>query len=300
VATGASEEIQLIDDDGLSVGSLFAGLRAHWLVLLLATSVGGAGGYALSYLMPLMYRAEALISVNSEDQSGGGLRSLAGSVGALASLAGIGGSTGDQSRSATIAMLTSHAFLQQYIQDKGLLPALYPQRWDAQAKKWITDKLPEPTLQDGADLLLRKVLSVTEDRKTSLITVRAVWTDREHIADWINGVVAAANATARRLAIQRSDDALKNLGAEAPAVESVAVRASLYSLIETQLNRRMLANTRPDYAFQIIDPAQTPRVENRVSPSRMGFAAIGAMLLLMVAGVWAVVRHRQRQTDRAD
>jgi uncharacterized protein involved in exopolysaccharide biosynthesis len=290
--------IELIDDSGPGIGLIWDALRRRAWILALAVLIGGAAGYAGSYLMPIIYRAEALVSVTADTGTGSPLGSLSGSVGALASLAGIGGGAGDQARTTHIAMLKSRQFIGAYIAGHDLLPALFPDRWDAQARNWRADGKGPPTVQEGADLFLKKVLSVTEDRRTGLLTLRIDWSDREAIAGWLNGLIADANATARKQAIAQSEEALKHLSSELATVDSVVVRSSISSLVAQQLNRRMLANTRPDYAFEVIDPALTPRPGIRVSPSRVGFAAVGGMVLWMLVSVWAIARERSQYAAR--
>lgn len=290
--------VELIDDSGPGIGLIWDALRRRAWVIVVAVLLGGAAGYASSFLMPVIYRAEALVSVAADSGGGSPLGSLSGSVGALASLAGLGGGSGDQARTTHIAMLRSRQFIGAYIGEHDLLPSLFPDRWDAQARNWRAGGKGPPSVQEAVDLFLKKVFSVTEDRRTGLLTLRVDWSDRENIAGWLNGLIASANATARAQAIGQSEEALKHLSSELNTVDNVVVRASISSLVAQQLNRRMLANTRPDYAFEVIDPAQTPRPGIRVSPSRAGFAAVGGMLLWMIASVWAIVRERAQYAAR--
>ena len=54
------------------------------------------------------------------------------------------------------------------------------------------------------------------------------------------------------------DEATKNidqLNAELERTEVLAVRLAMQKLIEANVRRRTLANTRADYVFRIIDPA---------------------------------------------
>ena len=67
------------------VSAALVKLRKHWLALLLLFVVGGASGYGVSYLITPKYQVETLLTLVSDEQSGGGLKGLGSQYGALAS-----------------------------------------------------------------------------------------------------------------------------------------------------------------------------------------------------------------------
>ncbi len=282
------------DENLIDVAVVLAALGKHWLILLILSFCGAVAGYVLSYLKPPLYRGETLLTMVSDDQGGGGgLRSIAGQYGALASLVGVNISGSDNSKAATLAMLRSHRFVEQFISDEQLMPELFPKRWDAQTKQWKTDgNKPVPTLQDGADVFLDKALTVVEDRKGGLVTVRIDMGNRAKLAQWTNAFVAKANEVTRDQAIRSATQSIDYLNKELPRADTVELKQSIYSLLESQMNRRMLASTRPDFAFRVIDPAQTPNIKARISPSRVVFALGGLVLALTLGSIVVFILRR--------
>jgi uncharacterized protein involved in exopolysaccharide biosynthesis len=254
-------------------------LLGHWLLLALATILGGIAVFAASYALPRVYRAETLLAPVAEE--GNSLRSLAGTYGALASAIGIdlGGSSSDTSQ--VVAQLQSRQFIEQFITDESLLPVLYPKvKFEASA---ASEK--KPTLQDAYYRFMREILLVREDKSTKLVTVRVDWRNPEVAADWANKLVARINAVTRADAILQTERSLAYLREALDKADYVSARSAISSVIEAQINKRMLAQTRPDYSFRVIDPAKPSDANKYASPRRLVLAALGMMLGLM-AGLW--------------
>jgi uncharacterized protein involved in exopolysaccharide biosynthesis len=209
------------------------------------------------------------------DSGASPLRSLAGQYSGLAALAGIQVGENGQ-RAANIAVLKSRMFLEGFIESHALLPVLFHERWDAAAGAWrLTGTRPPPSLQDAYSLFIKKILSVNEDKASNLLTVRIDWRDAQQAADWANGLVTSVNEVARRRAVEEAERSMEFLGKELERTQAVEVRQSIYSLLELQISKRMAANTRPDFAFSVIDPAQVPQPTNFVWPNPLVLTAIG-------------------------
>jgi uncharacterized protein involved in exopolysaccharide biosynthesis len=277
VVQAAAVSTEFEPDTVFDVSAALVKLRKHWLALLLLLVVGGASGYGVSYLITPKYQVETLLTLVSDEQSGGGLKGLGSQYGALASLAGVDLSGADHTRSATIAMLKSHRFTEQFIADQQLMPYIVRRIRSKSANGQLSGD--PPTLQECADVFIKKALTVNEDRKTGLVTLRIEWFDRQEIAGWANALVAKANAVNRALAIQNADDSVSYLNKELAHADTVDIRQSIYALLESQMNKRMLAITRPEFSFRVIDPAQTPRIKDRVSPNRVLLAFAGGVVL---------------------
>lgn len=261
-------------------------IAEYWLVL-----VGAAFGCAIvalgaALLLPRSWRAEVLVApVSMEPESP--LSSLVSQYGGLANLAGLDLGQKDNSIASTVAMLRSRSFIEQFIKDEKLLPILYADRWDASAARWIDPSPDEvPTLQDGYKQFSKKVFRVVEDKEDELFTIRVDWTDRVLAARWANMLVDRINNVARQRAIRNADRSVEYLEEEIKHAQTVQLQQSIYSLLQTQLNKRMLANTRPDFAFSVIDPALVSDRDKYVWPNKLLFLGIGffaGTLLAMVA-----------------
>ena len=280
------------DERTVDFAALARFLFTRWFSLGIFAFVGAALLVGCSYLFPRVYRAEVLMAPVSSEPNSAGLSSLLNRYGSLASAVGIDVSDTDGSTGKALALLQSRQFIERFIVDKSLQRILFPK--DYVDKEGVASDAKRHTLQDAYNLFTRKVMLVRQDKLTKLITIRVDWHDRYLAARWANELVDRVNASTRADAIKRADESLKYLRAEFQQSDYVALRQSISSVIEAQVNRRMLANTRPDYAFEVIDPAQPPDANKSVSPKRIVFLMVGTLLGLAVGTVVAL-----RKADRS-
>lgn len=267
---------------------LIGALVSGWKPIVLLTVLGAVIGVITALVMTPIYRAEAVV-VPREDSASGLLgRSIMGQLGGLAGLAG-GMLPSSANEAEIIATLRSRALTERFITDRNLLPVLFEKKWDAKQGAWlVTDPRRIPTLRDGFREFDRHIRTIAEDRKTGLVTVAVDWKDPEVAAEWANGLVALANDTLRKRAVEESTATLTYLDRELGQTDKVELRSSLFQLVETQQKALMLANTRPEYALKVIDPAVTPSERDRLRPKR-ALISIAATMLGGLAGCLVAV-----------
>jgi uncharacterized protein involved in exopolysaccharide biosynthesis len=274
-------------------------MRRYWWVLLLAGILGGAAGWGISRLFPKIYRAEVLLVPAALEQSQPSLSSLTNRLGALASVGGIDLGGSDRATAVFVATLQSRQFIEGFIAERHLLPVLFANHWDEKRSQWnLSGDQSPPSLSDGFDKFSKDVMTVVEDKKTDLVTVRVEWRSPREAADWANELIARVNAITRDLAIRDATQNINYLNEELRTSETVEIRQSIYSLLQVQMNKRMLASTRPEFAFRILDPAQAPELRKPVKPQRILFAAAGFLvgLLLGVAVAFKIQGRRSRMS----
>lgn len=263
-------------------------LRA-WKLLLIAAVAGGLIALLLTLFMRPLYRAKALVApANTQGLSGqgSGLRQLSG----LAGLAGIDLGTGGGRREEALATLSSKSFAREFIQSANLLPVLYAERWDARAGQWRAGQQP-PTLGEAVRLFSENVVTISDDPKTTFVTVTVDWYSPQIAAEWANGMVNLVNDKLRNDAVQNSQHSLEYLDKELAKTNVVEVREAIYHLIEQQVEDAMMASVQHDYAYRFLDPAVAPERKN--SPKRSLLGAAGAAIGLLV-GVIVVFARRGR------
>ncbi len=69
------------------------------------------------------------------------------------------------------------------------------------------------------------------------------------------------------------------------------LQRSIYSLIESEIKKVMIANGSDEFAFRVVDPARVP--EQRVSPKRALITAVGLFAGLMIGLVLALALPRK-------
>lgn len=255
-------------DESISARELLAMLwRGRWWCLsavVLCTVLGALG----AWLTPNRYSAAIVVAPVSNSSGGGqlgGLASLASQSG-LASLAGIS-LGGDSRKWESLAVLQSEALTQKYINGQQLLPVLFPKEWDASSRQWKPGPAEDqPTAWKANELFKKKVRSTFTDPKTGLVTLTITWTDPQLAAKWANDLVALTNGYLRDKAIAESERNIAYLNEQATVTEAVGIRQTIYKILETEINKAMLARGSDEYALKVLDPAIAPEKPSNPPP----------------------------------
>lgn len=258
-----------------------------------------------------LYTATATV-IPADEQDTGALSSLAASLGPAAAFAGINLGGGTSGREAYLAILRSRELAEQFISQNQLLPYLFPSRWNFESQSW---KETAPGLLSGIKRAIsrgvaalsgdqgwrepaskptvweavrefNRIRTISEDSLTGIVTVSLEFRDPNLAAQWANGYVALANQEIRERTVAESSRALAYLDERAEETSIVGLRETIYRLVETQLEKIMLANVREEFAFRVIDSAAVP--EQRSHPSRV-LVVMLSLALGLVLGCFAVL-----------
>ncbi|HKE96485.1 MAG TPA: Wzz/FepE/Etk N-terminal domain-containing protein [Povalibacter sp.] len=287
--TGESKEISFFD--------LIAVARTSWLLILGFAFAFAAAAAAIAFNMTPVYRAEILLSPTPDSQqtSGSALSRLAQQFSGLSGmLDGLGGGNGVD-KEVRLATLTSRHLTSIFIRDHNLLPELFAERLDSNGKWIVKDgKSTAPTEEEAFRRFDQKVRSVTEDRKTGLVSLAIEWPKPQLAADWANGLVAYTNEYLRERAIAEAQRSTTYLEAELQKTGVVERQQIIYRLIESKISDIMMANARPEFAFSIVDAAAKPDANHFVRPKRATMVLVGFFLGLLVGACWSLLRWARR------
>jgi uncharacterized protein involved in exopolysaccharide biosynthesis len=262
-----------------------------WLVLCVTVATTLIAT-VIVLLVPKEYEASVLCMPVSDSGSrggfGGGLSSLTSQFGGLAALAGL--SIGDSGKkSESIAVLQSEALTESYINQNRLLPILFWRKWDPKGLTWLeTQPDKVPTLWKANEYFRKHVREVTTNTKTGLVTITITWTDPKVAATWANGIVSLTNEYLRSKAIRESERNIQYLNGEAERSNVVEVKQAIYSILQAEINKEMLARGTDEYALKVIDPAVPP--ELAAYPVRKLWVALGAVLGLLASAGFVIMR----------
>ncbi len=257
-----------------------------------------------------VYKAEALLAISNE-ASGGGLNSIAGQLGGLASLAGINvGGDGDSKVQVALAILESRKFAKQFISDYEMaIPLFAGAGWDQESKQlvidpdiydtetgsWVRDVGPGKTASP-TDLELyskyREMLEITEDKPNGLVTIAVEHFDPALASIWANTLVEELNAEMRSREVVMAQQNISYLENQLESLENVDMRSVFFQLIEEQTKNLMLAEVKQDFVFSSIDPAVVP--ERPDSPKRTLICLLAiflsGFLVVIVLTIWFLMR----------
>jgi uncharacterized protein involved in exopolysaccharide biosynthesis len=273
------------DHPELTLPELWTTLRRNKWPILGFMAAAGLAAAIVAWLTPFSYKATVTMSpASSSSGSGalGGMGSMLSQLGGLASLAGLSGSA-DSKKAESVAVLQSEALTEKYIEQNNLLPVLYADVWDRQTGKWtVKDAAHVPTLWKANLYFQKRVRSVTTDPKTGLVTLSITWRDPRVAAKWANDLVTLTNDYLRKKAIDESERDIEYLNLQAAKTDVVPVKQAIYTLLQNEINKAMLARGNQEYAFKILDPAFAPEVPSSPRPKLWIFIALIGSLMLSV------------------
>ena len=258
---------------------------SRWLIAAV-TIAFGIGSLTYTFFATPMYTATVVLApVKDEPLSG-----LAGQLGGLAGLAAIAGISRDNTDA--LAVLRSRDFVRAFVEEENLLPVLFPKAWDATTGRWKVEKPPEPA--QGAGFFVAKVRSVEESTTTGLVTLSIEWRDPEVAAAWANTLAVRLNDHMRQRALTDAESNVKYLRHELENTSVVTLQQSISGLLESEMQKVMLARGNSEYAFRIIDRAEIPKVPSKPRVLLIVVLAtfFGAMLASFVALVRDMVKNR--------
>lgn len=252
----------------------------RWLIIAI-TALFAAGGVAYALLAQEWWRAEVVLAPADKKALPGALSQLGG----LASLAGVNiGAGGDQE---PLAVLRSKGFSREFITEQNLMPVLLKDVKSSDGKPLdIRDALRE----------FEKVRSVTDNKKTGLVTLGIRWKDPEAAANWANLMVQRLNSRLRAQALAESQRNVDFLQKEMAATSVVSLQQSMGRVLEGEMQKLMLARGNEQFAFKVIDPATPPK--RRDAPKRALIAIVatlaGGFLGLLAVFLRKAIRERRR------
>jgi uncharacterized protein involved in exopolysaccharide biosynthesis len=264
-------------------------LARRWLLLCMIL-ISTALFVAAALLTRPVYRASIVLIATSSERSGiaGALNSTLGQLGGLAALAGLSPGSSDAATEEALAVLKSRQFTDRFIADLNLMPVLFEQRWDAQARAWKPHEKGPPT-KAQAFRTFSGLRSIVEDKKTGLITINVDWRNRQEAAIWANELATRLNAEMRARAIVQVDNSMQYLEKELAATSTVATREAINRIIEAQMKQRMFANVTQEYAFRVVDRAVAPDADTPLRPKKLLMFVLGPLVGFTLGAIGILV-----------
>lgn len=257
-------------DDDINLLELARILWSERRTIVVTTVVVAAITITVSFMMTPVYRAEAVvIEVDSSHRGGDTAAALLGQFAGLASLANVDLYTPSTARTT----LQSRSLAEEFISRNNLLPLLFEDEWDDKARMWKVDLEAPPSLPEGALEFMEEAFQVATNAEAGTINVIVEWSDPQLAARWANGIVTLANEMLRDRDIAEAQRNIGYLNKQISETSVVELQRVLYGLLQTEQKTVMLANSRDEYSFKVIDPAIAP-IE-AVRPARLVMAAVG-------------------------
>jgi uncharacterized protein involved in exopolysaccharide biosynthesis len=277
----------------------------RWLIGVVVIVMAVVSGiYSLT--RPSVYESSATLApVKDEGLQLGG--SMGGLLGQVAGMAGIG--LGGASLNETVEVLRSQDFSLRFMREHGIDRYLFPKTWDERTNAWkprspsgivsTLRNLGFPVTPDPAHIYERpgplvedevvrfdRIRTAVVDRRTEFVRLTMQGPTPEVARDWNRAMISELNESLRAKALADSRRAVDLLSKKVETEQMQSVRMVASALLEAQLRREVMTESRAEYAVKVLDPPSLP--DTRYSPKRSRMVLIGALLGFLAAAVYVI------------
>ena len=297
-------------DDEIDLRELFGVLWAGRIKIIAITAVFAVASVVYALSVPNQYKATALLS--PAQSSGGGLSGALGQLGGLASLAGVSIGGGESSEAQVAQeIMKSWSFIEGFIQSNDLAVEVYAAEgwskssnslqidsdlYDESDSQWLVENDDTGELGRPSSWKLfedfSKMLSVSEDKKSGLVSVSIEYYSPQIAKRWLDLYVAAINGHMQERKMAEVTRNITYLEAQIKKTNIAEMQEVFYTIIEEQIKSKMLAEASPDYAFVPVSPSMVP--EEKSQPKRALICILGTLLGGMLSVLWVLVLHYGR------
>jgi LPS O-antigen subunit length determinant protein (WzzB/FepE family) len=291
-------------DDEIDLRELFAVLWAGRIKIVAITAIFAIVSVIYALSIPNQYKATALLS--SADSSGGGLSGALGQLGGLASLAGVSLGGGESSKGQIAQkIMQSWSFIEGFVEDNNLAVGVYAaDGWDKSSNELQINSglydvsksqwLVEPPSSWSLFKTFSGILSVSEDKKSGLVSVSIEYYSPLIAKQWLDLYVAAINEHMQKREMAKVTRNIEYLQAQIKKTNIAEMQEVFYTIIEEQIKSKMLAEASPEYAFVAVSPSMVP--EEKSQPKRASMFILGTLLGGMLSVLLVLVLHYGRKS----
>ena len=306
------QRVEKIYSDYIDLTEIFNIIWLQKKILAIAIIASALLSVIYSLTLTNYYKSEAIFSVTSENNKPS---NVGGSVGAIASLAGINlGSPGTEDKaSLIIETIKSRAFLEHILTFDEVLPGMmaaesynpitltlsYDQRsYDSKNKVWVrnvsTPFKKKPSVIETHMKYISEILTIQQDRKTGFIYMSVEHISPVFAKELLDLIFQQANALLSKKDMEEAANSLEYLQSESSQNLVKEMRSSISQLMLSQLEIQMLTKVRKDYALRVIDPPYVPELKSK--PSRATICVLGTILGTFLSLIMVLLIHYYQPT----
>ena len=276
------------NDNEISISELFKSLRKNILFIAFVTASITFCSVIYSLFLPNLFTSHSILNYSGSTQS-----SSSQNNSSITRLTGIkiGMGQGDKADE-IIELIKSRGFLEHLITFDDILASItYPKVsgdgsvyiskriYDEEKNIWSNSN--QPSTLDAYDIYIRDLLSIWRDKDTGFINITITHISPIFAFELLSLVIKESNQIMRMRDLEEASDSLSFLGDEIQKTSILEMRNSISSLLQSQLEKKMIANIRKDYVLRTIEPPFIP--ERKSAPSRLIFVLISSFVALTAA-----------------
>ena len=282
----------LLSEDTIDLTQITSSIWKYKFTIVAITFLFSVSSVFIALNTPDKYSSSALLQVHSSSKGSMG-SSMSSQLGGIAALAGISVNSGDSDKSYyTIEKVNSREFLRHLLSFNGVKENLFASKGFDQVSgetvfdeniffnnKWVRvpfdGKNSEPSYLEVYKEYVTN-LSITKSKKSGYLKISFEHHSPVFAHDFLALIIKEINEVSKQNDIKESERALEYLAAQSKNIEQKNIKNSIKGLVDSQLERLMLANIRDQYLVSTID---APFIaEENFYPSRPMIAIVGTII----------------------
>ena len=279
-------------DETIDLSQVILSLWKNKVLILVVSIMFAVASVLYALSLPNIYVSKTHLVPQVENSS---VSSSLGAYSNLAGMAGISlGSDGDNLSMEAMARIKSFDFFSsQFLPKIKLEDLLAVESWnrktntitykeklfDDAAKKWIREvKAPKSIIPSNQEAFreYKKIISVTEDKKTKYVTLSIRHQSPYVAQNWVSIIVENINESMRKETKDISDQSITFLNEKYEETSVNDLRKAIAELIDAQMQKLMFASVRNDYVYKTIESPLVPELKS--SPNRAVICIVGTLI----------------------
>jgi len=247
-----------------------------------------------------------------------GMSGMLGQYSGMASLAGISlpSESGSKAQEAIARIQSFEFFSNSFLPHIKLENLMAIKKWNqasntltydasafnSESGQWVRKVKPPtstiPSSQEAYKKQYQQIMSVSEDKKTSFVTLSVQHKSPVIAQQWVKIMMDQIDQVMRDQDRQTALQSIAYLNSLAPTVNYEEISKALASLQQEQMKRLMMVEANENYIFKVLDSPIVPEME--VKPKRSLIVILGTMLGMMLSVLGVLVLHYTRTSSKHD
>ena len=302
-------------DDEIDLRELFHVLWDKIFYIGAITSIFSLISIIYALMLPNIYQSQAVMMPMEANQ---GMSGMLGQYSGMASLAGISlpSESGSKAQEAIARIQSFEFFSNSFLPHIKLENLMAVKKWNqasntltydasafnSESGQWVRKVKPPtstiPSSQEAYKKQYQEIMSVSEDKKTSFVTLSVEHQSPVIAQQWVEIMMDQIDQVMRDQDRQTALQSIAYLNSLAPTVNYEEISKALASLQQEQMKRLMMVEANENYIFKVLDSPIVP--EMKVKPKRSLIVILGTMLGMMLSVLGVLVLHYTRTSSKHD
>lgn len=281
---------------------LFKVLFLNKIKIIILGLLFGISAVFYSLALPNVYQSEALLAPVENDSNN--LSNSLKSLGGIASFAGLAMPSQSTKTNTGIQILKSYAFFTRFINRVNGLPELmaskswdknndviiYSPEFDNIERKWMQDA--KPSLQE-AYKKFNSSFGVLLDQKTGMVKLSFKHHSPNLSKEWLEEIISLINTDFKNRDVASANRSIDFLDQQINNTNISEIKIVISDLIQSQIQTVMLAESTPEYLFQMIDPPIAPEI--KIEPKRAIICITAAILGSFLGSLYSLILYMRSE-----